>query len=306
MTRRAPFLSHCIDEFVGHLRGERRASPYTLRNYEATLRRFGEFLSGHLGGAPDARALERLDVADFRAFLSLRRGEGLAAPSLRLDLSALRSFFKFLRRRRGIANDAIAAMRGPKLKEKLPRPVAAEAAIALIDAAGAAKAPWIAARDAALFALLYGAGLRISEALGLTLADAPFGESLRIRGKGAKTRLVPLLPAAREALHAYLALRPAAAERAAPLFLGARGGPLSARIVQREMKKQAQALGLDASATPHALRHAFATQLLAAGGDLRSVQELLGHASIAATQRYTRVETAALMAAYRKAHPRAE
>lgn len=298
-------LEDLADRFVRHLRAEKRASPYTVRNYEATLERFSAFLVAHLGKAPEARDLERLELIDFRAFLSGRREEGLGPASLKLELSALKSFYRFLRKRHDVGNDAIEAMRGPKLKEKLPRPIDASSAERLIERAGEGKKPWIAARDVAIFTLLYGAGLRISEALSLKIREAPFGEALRIKGKGAKTRLVPLIPAARETLEVYVALRPLAASGDDPLFLSARGKALGPRIVQAEMKKHAVALGLDAGATPHALRHAFATHLLAAGGDLRAVQELLGHVSIAATQRYTKIDAEGLLAAYRGAHPRA-
>lgn len=294
-----------IGRFLTHLRAERRASVYTIRNYEATLTRFTAFLKIHLGAAPTARALEKLEVLDFRSFLSSRRDEGLSDVSLKLELSALKSFYRFLGRRHDIRNDAIDAMRGAKVKERLPRPVDAAAAQQLIEMAGEAKEPWIAARDVAVFTLLYGAGLRISEALSLTMSDAPFGESVRIKGKGAKTRIAPLLPQVREALTRYVHLRRPAKSGAEPLFLSARGKPLSPRQVQLTMKAHARALGLDDSATPHALRHAFATHLLAAGGDLRSIQELLGHASIAATQRYTKVDTQGLLASYKAAHPRA-
>jgi integrase/recombinase XerC len=299
-------INQLIAEFVRHLRAEKRASVYTVRNYQATLERFSLFLAGHLGRTPDRAALERLELLDFRSFLSHRRDEGLGPASLKLELSALKSYYRFLSRRHDLQNDAIGAMRGPKLKAKLPRPVDAGGADALIALAGEAKEPWVAARDVAILTLLYGAGLRISEALSLRISDAPFGEALRIKGKGGKTRLAPLLPAIRTALGDYLSLRPAAKAASDPLFLSVRGKPLSARIVQRDMKKHARALGLDESATPHALRHAFATHLLVAGGDLRSIQELLGHASIAATQRYTKIESEALLKTYRSAHPRAD
>lgn len=304
-SRKADAIDALIQRFVSHLRAEKRASVCTIRNYQATLTRFSAFLKSHLGKAPSARALERLELLDFRAFLSCRREEGLGEASLRLELSALRSFFRFLGRRHDIRNDAIDAMRGAKLKERLPRPVDAASAERLIELAGRAREPWIAARDTAIFTLLYGAGLRISEALSLTMADAPFGDSVRIKGKGAKTRLAPLLPDVRDALQRYVGLRRPAKSRDEPLFLSVRGKALSPRLVQMTMKTHARALGLDDSATPHALRHAFATQLLKAGGDLRSIQELLGHASIAATQRYTKIDMEGLLASYRAAHPRA-
>ncbi|NWG91083.1 MAG: site-specific integrase, partial [Parvularculaceae bacterium] len=201
-------LNALIGQFVRHMRAEKRASAYTIRNYEAALTRFSSFLTPHLGRPPTAAHLETLEIRDFRAFLANRRAEGLGHASLKVELSALKGFFRFLSRRFAIENDAIAATRGPKLKEKLPRPIPAAAAERLLDDAGEGAAPWIAARDAAVFTLLYGAGLRISEAMSLKMSDAPFGEALRIRGKGGKTRLTPLLPAARAALDAYLSLRP--------------------------------------------------------------------------------------------------
>ena len=294
-----------IQRFVSHLRAEKRASVYTIRNYEATLQRFSAFMTAHLGKPPTPRSLEKLELLDFRAFLSSRRDDGLGDVSLKLELSALKSFYRFLGRRHDIRNDAIDAMRGPKLKERLPRPVDAVSAAKIIELAGETTEPWIAARDVAIFTLLYGAGLRISEALSLTIGEAPFGEEVRIRGKGGKTRIAPLLPQVREALTRYVELRRPAKSRDEPLFLSVRGKPLSPRLVQMTMKNHALALGLDDSATPHALRHAFATHLLAAGGDLRSIQELLGHASIAATQRYTKIDMQSLLASYKAAHPRA-
>lgn len=305
-TNEPPSLDALVVRFISHLRAEKRSSAYTIRNYQATLTRFSAFLKAHLGAKPGARALEKLELLDFRAYLSSRRDEGLGDVSLRLELSALKSFYRFLGRRHDIRNDAIDAMRGAKLKEKLPRPIDAASAENIIERAGEANEPWIAARDVAIFSLLYGAGLRISEALSLTMADAPFGEAIKIKGKGAKTRIVPLLPAAKEALDRYITSRRPSKGRDEPLFLSARGKALSPRLVQLAMKKHAAALGLDNSATPHALRHAFATQLLAAGGDLRAIQELLGHASIAATQRYTKVEMQGLIATFKSAHPRAD
>jgi len=304
-TAAAPLIDDLIAHFIRHLRAEKRSSVYTIRNYQSTLERFAEFLAGYLGRRAELGALERLEIADFRAFLSMRREEGLSAASLKLELSALKTFYRFLRKRFSVANDAIGAMRGPKLKQKLPRPVDAEAAQNIINAAGEGREPWVAARDAAIFTLLYGAGLRISEALSLRISDAPFGDSVRIFGKGGKTRLAPLLPVVREALDRYLALRPPVSPQEVALFLSIRKKALSARLVQMEMKRHARTLGLDENATPHALRHAFATHLLQAGGDLRAIQELLGHASIAATQRYTKINEDTLLTAYRGAHPRA-
>jgi integrase/recombinase XerC len=306
-----PKLSTLRDEFLMSLRAERRRSKNTLRNYGATLERFENFLAVHHGNPPRLSTIAQCETQDFRAFLSMRREEGLSAPSLRLELSALRTFYKHLKKRRGVENDAIASMRGPKMKERLPRPVEASSALALIEQASAHRGGWEQARDRAVFILLYAAGLRISEALALKWRDAPFTETVRIKGKGGKWRDAPLLPVARAAIEDYRALCPFApepqrlAKADTPLFYSARGKPLSARAVQGEMKRCVKALGLPDSATPHALRHAFATELLAAGGDLRSVQELLGHSSIAATQRYTKVDAAGVMKRYRAAHPRA-
>lgn len=305
-------LNALIAVFIDHLTAERRVSPYTVRNYQAALTRFDVFLTGYLGGAPGLQTLAGLEPKDFRAFLAERRREGVGPPSLSLDLSAIRSFYRFLHRRRGVKNDAISALRGPKQKTPLPRPVSEDGAAALIRSAqqgqgldGEARA-WVRARDAALFTLLYGAGLRISEALGLKWGDAPLGESLRILGKGGKARLAPVLPAARQAVDAYCALCPYGGAPSDPLFFSVRGKALSPRMAQRTMKDHSRALGLPESATPHALRHAFATHLLAGGGDLRAVQELLGHATIASTQRYTKVDVTAMMETYAKAHPRSK
>jgi integrase/recombinase XerC len=302
-----PPLDAAIARFLGALKAERRASPYTIRNYGATLQRFSAFLAEEQGAPAKLQTLARLEPAVFRAFLSRRREEGAAAPTLKLDLSALKSFFKFLRRREGVENDAIAAMRGPKLKERLPRPVSERDAEALIARAGnnEAEPAWIRARDAALFTLLYGAGLRISEALALRRKAAPFSDTLRVLGKGAKYRDIPVLPAVRAALDDYVDALPFALAPGAPLFRSIRNKPLSPRLVQMSMARYRGALGLPQSATPHALRHAFATHLLAAGGDLRAIQELLGHSSIAATQRYTKVDSQTLLSVYREAHPRA-
>lgn len=291
--------------FGAHLAAEKRRSPYTMRNYEAAIARFDAFLKGHLGRAPALADLAALEAQDFRAFLAARRAEGLQPASLKLELSALKAFFKFLRRRFLIDNDAIAAMRGPKAKERLPRPVSENDAARLIDVAQQGAPSWIAARDAAMFTLLYGAGLRISEALSLRWRDAPIGERIRILGKGGKMRDAPALPVVSAAIEAYRALVPFAADAEGPLFLSVRGKALSAREVQRVMQAHRRALMLPESATPHALRHAFATHLLAAGADLRAIQELLGHASIAATQRYTKVDAERLLAVYEAAHPRA-
>lgn len=303
-------FAHWRQRFALYLKAERRASAYTIRNYGATLERFDEFLIDYLGRAATLDALAALETRDVRAFLAARRNEGLEPPSIKLELSALKSFFRFLRKWADVDNDAVAMMRGPKAKPRLPRPVGKADADALIEAAQTTRTstrqqPWEQARDAALITLLYGAGLRISEALSLRRGDAPLEETLRIKGKGGKMRAVPVIDAARDAVKAYLALCPYGTDTDDPMFFSARGKPLSPALAQRAMRRLRAALGLPDSATPHALRHAFATHLLAAGGDLRSIQELLGHSSLAATQRYTKIDAAALLNVYDKAHPRA-
>ena len=303
-------LTHWRATFERHLKSEKRASAYTLRNYASTLARFDGFLLSYRGEAATLDVLAALETKDFRAFLAQRRNEGLAPPSIKLELSALKTFYNFLRKRADIDNDAIAVMRGPKAKERLPRPVTHADADALIEAAATIKTTtrkenWEQARDVALITLLYGAGLRISEALSLRWGDAPLDEVLRITGKGTKTRLVPLVPAARDAVDAYVALCPYGTQADNPLFFSTRGKALSSRLAQRMMASLRAALGLPDSATPHALRHAFATHLLSAGGDLRAIQELLGHSSLAATQRYTKIDRESLLKVFDKAHPRA-
>ncbi len=298
-------LAPLISAYLQHLSSERRASRYTIRNYQTALRNFEAFSRAHFGVALKSADLEKIELRDFRSYLAKRREDGLAAASLKVELSALKGFYKFLARREGVNNDAIGVMRGPKLKAKLPRPVDASSADALLALSDPSREAWIGARDDAIFTLLYGAGLRISEALSLKRLDAPEGDSLRVLGKGSKQRLAPVLPVVREAIAAYLGICPYLHNPEDPLFFSARGKALNPRIVQREMKRRAKLLGLPDSATPHALRHTFATQLLAAGGDLRAIQELLGHSSIAATQRYTKIDAEGLIETYRTAHPRA-
>ena len=303
-------LAHWRANFARYLQSERRASPYTQRNYLATLERFDAFLLNYRGEPMSIDQLSTLDTREFRAFLADRRNEGLGPSTLKLELSALKSFFKFLKRRANVDNDAITLVRGPKAKERLPRPVAANDAVALIEAAATVnttsqKQPWERVRDAALLTLLYGAGLRISEALSLKWQDAPFGASLRIKGKGAKTRDVPILDVVRESVSAYQDICPFGGASGDPLFFSKRGKALSATLAQRTMQQLRAVVGLPDSATPHALRHSFATHLLSAGGDLRSIQELLGHSSLAATQRYTKIDAENLIKTFDKAHPRA-
>jgi len=295
-------LDALIAEHLAALVAERRASPYTVRNYEAALRRFASFLEDHLGEAPSLGDLDRLRPADFRSFLARRHAEGVRPQTLALDLSAVKTFMTRLAKTRGVSAAAALAVRSPRAEKPLPRPVDTDDALRL--SAAPDDADWTARRDRALFALLYGAGLRISEALALDERDAPLPEMLTVRGKGGKERMIPVLTAARDAVEDYRAARPGAPGPDDPLFVGARGGRLGARAVQKAMAAVRGRLGLPETATPHALRHAFATDLLREGVDLRSVQELLGHASLAATQRYTKVEASRLIEAHRRAHPR--
>ncbi|MGF6257860.1 tyrosine recombinase XerC [Ensifer sp. LBL] len=286
---------------------ERRLSDNTVEAYERDTRQFLTFLTGHLAGPPRLSDIRTLRPADLRGFLAQRRKGGAGARTLGRGLAGLRSFLRYLERN-GLANAAgAAAVRSPKQPKSLPKPLTDRDALTVVTSqAQLAEEPWIAARNAAVLTLLYGCGLRISEALGLTPSEfsgAP--TSLRIVGKGDKTRIVPLIEAARAAVATYLKLCPYPVAADAPLFLGARGAKLQPAIIQREMQKLRGALGLPETATPHALRHSFATHLLAGGGDLRTIQELLGHASLSTTQVYTGVDSARLLEIYDRAHPRA-
>lgn len=286
---------------------ERRLSAHTLDAYERDTRQFLTFLTGHLGGPTTISDIHALRPADFRAFLAARRKEGTGARSLGRNLAGLRSLLRYLEKK-GLVNAAgAAAVRSPKQPKSLPKPLSDTQAITVVsDDAQMHDEPWIATRDAAVLTLLYGCGLRISEALDLTPEDVrPGATSLRITGKGSNTRLVPLLPVVIEAVEKYRALCPYHLEAGMPLFRGARGGKLQPGIIQRGMQKLRSAFGLPDSATPHALRHSFATHLLAGGGDLRTIQELLGHASLSTTQVYTGVDSARLLEVYDRAHPRA-
>jgi integrase/recombinase XerC len=303
-----PDLQDARQAWLASLERERRLSPLTVEAYERDTRQFLQFLTGHCGGAPGIADVAQLRPADLRAFLAARRRDGAGARSLGRGLAGVRSLLRFLERR-GLANAAGAtALRAPRQPKSLPRPLtAADARRVVAEDEQLAEEPWIAARDAAVLTLLYGCGLRISEALGLDAAA--FGEggerTLRIAGKGGKTRLVPVLPAARQAVDAYRRLSPYRLSPGTPLFRGARGGQLSPAIVQRAMQRMRGALNLPDTATPHALRHSFATHLLGRGGDLRAIQELLGHASLSTTQVYTGVDTTRLLEIYESAHPRA-
>ncbi len=294
-----------VRDWQGWLRDERRAATHTVAAYGRDLTGFLVFLSAHLGGQVDGAALSGLTAADFRAYLADRADRRLARSSTTRALSVIRNFFNWAEREGKVANTALGRLRTPKLPRTVPRPLAAEDALRLIEAAGRQHGEaWLNLRDVALLMLLYGAGLRIDEALSLPLAAARAEDSLTITGKGNKQRVVPLLPQVCTALRAYAQVRPAASGDAA-LFIGSRGGRLNPGVVQRQMRRLRRTLGLDESATPHALRHSFATHLLADGADLRVIQELLGHASLSTTQRYTEVEGEHLRAIYRGAHPRA-
>ncbi len=290
--------------WLRQLTEERRASAHTLRAYGDDLGRFLDFQKEHLGGRVDARALSKLTAADIRAFITDRRTRGLGPRGVQRALSAIRSFFRHLARE-GIAdNPAPRAVRTPRIPRTLPRPLSEVDAARAIEDAGTHDIEWIAARDTALLTLLYGCGLRISEALSLKRRDIPLGTSLSIIGKGNKERVVPVLPVVRESLDAYAKKILTSGAPDASLFVSRRGKPMSAREAQALMQRLRSRLGLSERATPHALRHSFATHLLAGGGDLRSVQELLGHASLSTTQTYTEIDTKKLMDVYAKAHPR--
>lgn len=308
LDRRMADAAALLPHWIAHLRDERRFAANSVEAYERDVAAFLGFLQDHLGGAASLADLKTLEPRDLRAYLAYRRQgpDALSDRSISRALAAIRGFFRYLERRHGVANARLSLVRGPRLKRSLPRPVSESAAEALIAETQAdAREEWAGARDAALVTLLYAAGLRISEALSLTGGDRPLGESLRIRGKGGKERVVPILPAAREAVERYAALCPYALTADTPLFRAARGGAFTARMAQALMESLRGRLGLPSSATPHALRHAFATHLLAHGADLRAIQELLGHESLSTTQGYTSVEAQKILQSYRRAHPRA-
>jgi integrase/recombinase XerC len=299
-------LQEQIEAWRRWLAVERRASPHSLAAYERDLGAFLTFLAEHQGGAPSLSSLKKLNRGDLRGWLAERGGRGLKASSTGRALSVLRGFYRFLARRKLVENAVVLGLKNPKMPKSVPRALTpAEAADALENIGVLSDEPWVAKRDAALLTLLYGCGLRLGEALSLTRRDQVAARSgrLTVTGKGRKQRVVPVLPIVALAIDDYVAACP---HRHDPLFLGVRGGPLNPRIVQDRLQRLRLLLGLPASATPHALRHSFATHLLAGGGDLRAIQELLGHASLSTTQRYTDVDAAGLMAIYDKAHPRAK
>ncbi len=295
-------LQHWLDS-LGALAGR---SENTQTAYRGDVTEFLSFMALHHNARQGLAALERITVSDMRAWMADQRGAGVGSRSLARKLSAVKSFYRWLSEREGFEPTAVLSTRAPKFTKKLPRPLAEDAARAMIETVEMqSSSDWVAARDVAVVTLLYGCGLRISEALSLTGADAPLPETLRILGKGGKERIVPVLPAARDAIDQYLRLCPHPQSPAAPLFRGVRGGALNPRAIQGVMAKARMQLGLPSTATPHAMRHSFATHLLSAGGDLRAIQELLGHASLSTTQTYTAVDTARLMEVYNRAHPKA-
>ncbi len=299
-------IAALIDDWRGWLSDERRVSHNTVVAYETDLFAFFKFLTDHLGELPTVAAVTALQPADFRSWLAKRTQDGLSRRSTARALSVVRGFFRWCERNDHLTNHAIRSVRSPKVPHTVPWPLSVPDAAAVVEQIGdLAEEPWIGLRDIALFTLLYGCGLRISEALGLTRADANWGEALTVTGKGSKQRMVPVLPAVRDAVALYIETCPFVLGPGDPLFRGVRGGPLNPAVAQRNMRVVRGWLGLPDSATPHALRHSFATHLLAGGGDLRSIQELLGHASLSTTQRYTEVEDSVLLAEYRAAHPRA-
>jgi len=294
--------SDLIASWHAHLTNARRRSPHTVRAYVSAAQRLI-----HARRATSWEELARVEAGDLRAHLAARRADGLANSSAARELSALKALIAFARSETGDPDPAAPRLRGPRLKKGLPRPVTPDDAVNIADLMdGMASDDWIGARDRAVLLLMYGSGLRIAEALSLQGADAPLGETLQVTGKGGKQRLVPILPITREAVAAYVDACPYPLARDEALFRGAKGGPLSQGMVQKAMARARVALGLPDTATPHALRHSFATHLLGAGADLRSLQELLGHASLGSTQIYTKVDAASLLETYRGAHPRAK
>ena len=302
----APDAASAIQRWANHLRVERQVSPHTLTAYLRDITQFTSFLKGHLGTAVTLRDLETLKPMDFRAFMASRRNSGVESRTLARQLSAIRTLYRWLDLNGILRNPAVASLRSPKLPHAIPKPLPAPATGKVMAGTDHAE-PWVTARDTAVLTLLYGCGLRISEALNLNRSEAPVppnDDVLRITGKGGKVRLVPVLPVATTALETYIALAPAL-DPHGPLFIGQRGGRLNARNIQLLMQRLRSGLGLPDTATPHALRHSFATHLLGGGADLRAIQELLGHASLSTTQVYTGVDREHLLAQYDKAHPRA-
>ncbi|SEN40778.1 integrase/recombinase XerC [Loktanella fryxellensis] len=302
----APQLSAALADWLDHCAALNDAADHTIAAYRADVQGFLAFMQLHHGDALGLGPIARLTTGDMRAWMAHERGRGVGARSLARSLSAVKTFYRWLSDREGFEPTAVLTIRSPKFTRKLPRPLAEPAARDMIDRVECQAAePWVAARDTAVVTVLYGLGLRISEALSLTTQQSPLPATLRITGKGGRMRLVPVLSAARDAVATYVRLCPHDLTDGGPLFRGVRGAALNPRAIQKVMEQARLQLGLPATATPHAMRHSFATHLLTAGGDLRSIQELLGHASLSTTQAYTAVDAARLMAVYDAAHPRA-
>lgn len=302
----APALGAALAQWLSHLQALEGAAQNTIEAYRRDVTRYLKFHSTHQGGAEGIVSVARTSHTDLRAWMAEERSRGLSPRSLARALSAVKNFTAWSADRTGTDATTVLSARGPKFRRKLPRPLSEDGASEILSEIGSdAREDWIAARDTAIATLLYGLGLRISEALSLTGADYPLPQVLRITGKGGKTRFVPVIPAAARAVSHYVTLCPHDLRPGTPLFRGVRGGPVNPRLIQAAMERARLRLGLPATATPHALRHSFATHLLSAGGDLRAIQELLGHASLSTTQAYTAVDAARLMEVYEKAHPRA-
>ncbi len=307
LTTMTPETVRAVAGWKRYLETEKRLAERTLEAYQRDLGQFMQFLTGHLGGPVGLAAIDDLRPSDVRAFLAARRREGTGSRSLARQLAALRSFAGYCDRRGLASTSAFTAIATPKQQKGLPRALSISDAGRMIDTVSAiSEDGWVGLRDQAVLTLLYGCGLRIGEALALTRGQAPLvGRSLRVRGKGGRERIVPVLPAVTNAIDAYIRACPFDLETDGPLFRGAKGGPLQPAIVQKAVRRLRGALGIDDSATPHALRHSFATHLLGRGGDLRTIQELLGHASLSTTQTYTHIDSERLLDVYRSAHPRA-
>ena len=302
-----PDLAEAIGNWRRWLESERRASSHTTDAYSRDLSAFLIFITNHLGGEASLKDLGKLKAADFRSYLAHRANTGVARSSIARSMSTLRNFFRFLERNDLMHNPSIKAINTPRLPQIIPKALDEKDTLAAITTAGEMyDEPWLSARDTALFLMMFGCGLRIGEVLSLTCGDAPKSDTLNVIGKGQKERIVPVLPVVREAIDQYRKLCPFRSESNAPLFVGKRGKALNPGVVQRQVRRLRAMLGLPQTATPHALRHSIATHLLAKGGDLRTIQELLGHASLTTTQRYTVVDTARLSKIYDATHPRAK
>ncbi|MEK9683411.1 MAG: tyrosine recombinase XerC [Rhodospirillaceae bacterium] len=296
-----------ISDWLRWITHEKRASNNTIDAYSRDLASFLKFLTSHLGSQPTLSDFEKLEARDYRGFLADRAKHGISQSSIARSMSTIRSLFRFLDKMGLVANSSIRTVRAPSPKAPIPKPLTKLEAKEFLDAIqDQVNVPWVIERDLALFTLLYGCGLRIAEAIALNDADIPNGDVLRVIGKGNKERIVPVLPIVRDSIKSYVSIRPFSILPDGPLFRGVRGKRLNPGVVQRKMRELRTSLGLNESATPHALRHSFATHLLSAGGDLRTIQELLGHESLSTTQRYTSVDSESLKLAYQKSHPRAK